>query len=377
MQYRFEIVFMFLYDVGRSIDLESLARRRELTRLPAIEGGRDTPASLALPRPLVIPLAESGASGDYESLRLRAKLYAEGVVTVECRALITLGLDELHTARYRTVESGGRLMTLDALAAARFDELAEEISPFVHRDQYVFERYERERYRVFCLVDDVGEPEAFVRENQRYIATLLLGENPELKLHGSQIESTLKTPFSFNECDYAIFDLDRAFLIDASRDYEDLLLIIEHANFQLLEFRTLDTLLDRWLDDAERGFRDRGNKRVRGPGFFPLGAFGALSQKLRNLQPLQLDALFLLENLENSSKIVGDYYLEQIYEHLCGIFNTRGWKANVERRLEILQNIYTMAKTDTTDRTMVVLELLVALMIAVELVALFLPILGH
>ena len=84
-------------------------------------------------------------------------------------------------------------------------------------------------------------------------------------------------------------------------------------------------------------------------------------------QPVRLDALFILENLENSSRIIGDYYLEQIYGHLCGIFNTQGWKRNVERRLEILQSIYTLTKTDATDRIMVILELLVVVMIGVEI----------
>jgi len=91
------------------------------------------------------------------------------------------------------------------------------------------------------------------------------------------------------------------------------------------------------------------------------------------LQPLRLDALFILENLENSSRIIGDYYLEQIYDHLCGIFNTQGWKRNVEKRLEILQSIYTLTKNDKTDSTMVLLEFLVVIMIGVELIALFLP----
>jgi len=123
------------------------------------------------------------------------------------------------------------------------------------------------------------------------------------------------------------------------------------------------------LDDAEKGLRTRHNNR----GFRGIMRIPSLTQKLGSLQPLRLDALFILENLENSSRIIGDYYLEQLYDHLCGIFNTRGWKQNVERRLEILQSLYTMTKSDRTDSTMVLLEFLVVVMIGVELVALIVP----
>ena len=41
-----------------------------------------------------------------------------------------------------------------------------------------------------------------------------------------------------------------------------------------------------------------------------------------------------LENLDNSSKIIGDYFLGLIYERLCSIFNTESWKVSVGKRLD-------------------------------------------
>jgi hypothetical protein len=37
---------------------------------------------------------------------------------------------------------------------------------------------------------------------------------------------------------------------------------------------------------------------------------------------------------------------------LCNIFNTDGWKWSVERRLDILQSVYDMVKTDSNERLM-------------------------
>jgi len=146
--------------------------------------------------------------------------------------------------------------------------------------------------------------------------------------------------------------MDRALIIDPSRDYEDVLMICELANYQFLELRVLDHLLDRWLDEAEDDIRKFYIKK-RGPR----QPRGSLQRKFANLQVLRLDALFILENIENSSKIIGDYFLGALYEHLCGIFNTNGWTRSIERRLGALQNVYEIVKAEKNERTMLFLEI--------------------
>jgi len=79
--------------------------------------------------------------------------------------------------------------------------------------------------------------------------------------------------------------------------------------------------------------------------------------KLGKLQTLRFDALFTLENLDNSSKIIGDYFLGLIYERLCSIFNTESWKVSVGKRLDALQNVYELLKNDTAERRMLTLEI--------------------
>jgi len=373
---RFEVIFLYLYDIGRSVNTAAIARelQRKTTKAGdkrAIGRRLDTPESLQLPSSLTVELGQhtldpaSPHSGGFSFVNLCARIYDEGVITVECRAELNIQLEELHTIRSRTMEIESVPTTMDMLAERHSRILKQGMAKHIKQDQFYITDQASEDYHVFCLLDRVADPKAFLEEHRDYLASFLLGENPDIRLHHSQVEGTLKTPFSFTDHDVAIFDMDRAFIIDPDQDYDDLLLIIEHANYQLLELRTLDRLLDRLLDDAEHDVRQK-NSHWRG-----------LSQKLGKLQPLRLDTLFILENLENSSRIIGDYYLEQIYGHLCATFNTQGWKRNVERRIEILQSIYTIAKTDANDRTMFLLELLVVLMIGIEIIALFLPALSH
>lgn len=124
------------------------------------------------------------------------------------------------------------------------------------------------------------------------------------------------------------------------------------ANYQYLGLRALDKQLDTWLDIAEddiRRFYD--TKRARRLHI------SSLQKKFAVIQALRLDALFVLENIENASKIIGDYFLGAVFNHLCGVFNTPGWTRSVERRLSALQNVYEIVKIEKNERTMLILEI--------------------
>ncbi|TXT42576.1 MAG: hypothetical protein FD137_2106 [Spirochaetes bacterium] len=212
--------------------------------------------------------------------------------------------------------------------------------------------FDREIYTAFCVLEYPDEsPEAFLARNREVAAGLLAGEAP-LVLHESQIHQTLDKPLSYRKNDIAVFDLDRCLIVDPSRDYEDILIMAEHANYRLIELRALDGLLDTWLDEAEKDIR----KLYLAGGKTKFSQRG-VKLKLGRLQTLRFDALFTLENLDNSSKIIGDYFLGLIYERLCALFNTEGWKISVERRLDALQNVYELLKNDTAERRMLTLEL--------------------
>ncbi|MBL8967340.1 MAG: hypothetical protein JNG85_10035, partial [Spirochaetaceae bacterium] len=270
---------------------------------------------------------------------------------VMVRVKIRVRIRELHTIRGRTINTGGRRLSIAEYAEESFDRLLEAIRPATV-GMPTGGMFDRETYAAYCLIDGEEWPSDLIERERHYLAALLSGEEPGAPLHESQLAATLGKPFSYRKSDLAIFDMDRCLIVDPDRDYEDLLLIIEHANYQLLELRALDKLLDRRLDEAERDMRAMysGDRRKR----HRLGT--SIQEKFANIQSLRFDALFILENLENSSKIIGDYYLGQIYDRLCGIFNTEGWKWSVERRLDTLESIYDMVKTDLNDKKILVLE---------------------
>ena len=143
------------------------------------------------------------------------------------------------------------------------------------------------------------------------------------------------------------------------------MLVIELANYQLLELRVLDRVLEDQLAKAEDDIR-----RI----FFKSKFLRAIvNKRLAKLFRLRYDMIFLWENLENVSKIIGDYYLAELYRYLSDLFKLDQWSKSIRRRFKVLDDIYTTAKSDFNERLLLILELLI---IIIFLFDLFLVILG-
>jgi len=352
--YAVEIVRLALYDIGRAIDLKQAA-----DLLPGVPGmriqrRRDTPTSLTMPDPLCVDL-RSGLKKIYseesiEGFAASARLYDEGVMSIVVRLKVNATLEGLHGIEAKPITY--TIRDIDSYIEERYKAVLEQVLPAVRSPRH---EPESETYLAYCFADVGADPTRFLADNERDLTTLIAGEPWGYPLHGSQIQKTMSNPFSYSGKDLAVFDMDRCIIIDSDRDYEDVLLICELANYQYLELRTLDKLLDRWLDEAEddvNALARKGDGKSQGKKL----KTGALRKKFGKIQTLRLDALFILENLENSAKIIGDYFLGTVYEHICGIFNTSGWTRSVERRLDALQNIYEIVKVEKSERTMLILD---------------------
>ena len=89
---------------------------------------------------------------------------------------------------------------------------------------------------------------------------------------------------------------------------------------------------------------------------------------MSNIQSIRLDALFILENLENVSKIIGDYFLGQIYKHLLGLFNTDHWSKSIRLHIELLDDIYKNVNSNRYENTLLFIEWVVAIFFLIEII---------
>lgn len=357
-----EAIVLKLYDVGRHVDLAAVIGQLAGTRMAA-PVTRDSPETIRLPRPIVIEVDSSVVSDFpyFKAATLKAKVYEDGVIAFIAR-LSFEGLpdDKLHELKGVKYKIDGKDYEMGEWIEHHQHKMLPRIEPFIDKEYYEFISTEPEAYSILCITDDVGDPQQFVQARANYIAAFLQGDNPALRYHPSQIKTTIDNPFSYMENDLAIFDIDRCIIFDPSRDYEDLLLVTELANYQVLLLSTLDKVLDHELDVVEDDLR-RIFSRRRKP-------FKALGRKVGELKKLRVDMIFLLENIENASKIIGDYYLAQIHAHLSNLFKLSDWSTSIRNRLEALEDIYNTARSDINESMVLYLELFLALIFGLEFV---------
>jgi hypothetical protein len=357
-----EVVFIRLVNVGRFIDLKKV-----LTVFPGKPDvlsfeSKDTPV-VYLPKPLALDIHDLDIENNelIKNVKLKVKLYEDGVISFVARLSIEdVPLTSLHTIHEIEFDAPEGRFNVSSWISFHYKLISAEIKPFVDEQGYVIGNPETEEYTAFCITDDVGDPNEFLEHNSSYFAGLLLEERSIENLHQSQITSTLSYPFSFLQNDLVIFDFDRCIIFDPQKDYEDILFISELANYQMLELRVLDRILDNRLDIAEDDIRSTFEKSKN--------PVGRLTRKLGEWLKLRYDMLFILENLENVSKIIGDFYLGNLFEHICSLFELDQWSSSIRHRLDVLGDIYTMARQDANDRVMLVMEFILAIVFIMEFV---------
>lgn len=199
------------------------------------------------------------------------------------------------------------------------------------------------------------------------VARLLLGERDGAPLSERERAAVTSTQFSYKQDDVAIIDWNSAFVFEpsGSTDIPDLL---EICNAQLLEFRYYDELLDEFLASIYDELQKNRNKsRVwRSP----------YKAMIRRVLATLLEMSEFIERVDNSLKIIGDFYLAKVYEGAVRRMRIPVWQASVTRKQHLLTQTYQLLKGEVDTARSLTLEASIVALIVVELVLAFLP-LGH
>jgi hypothetical protein len=153
-----------------------------------------------------------------------------------------------------------------------------------------------------------------------------------------------------------VIDWDAALVIDLDGYAEDVLFVLELANLQLEEFRWMDRVLDRYLDQA---YEDLVRRRW--------WTFGAAAAVLRSLRRLRVDLARLADEVGHTIKFVGDWHLARVYALARERFHLDQWRASVAERLGQLDELYTLTRGELYDRRMLWLEVVIVLFFAADL----------
>ncbi len=346
-----------IFDVGEEIDLEK-ARGLISVDTTRVRLAREGSEYLDLANP---PLSyELGArplqlkSGPCEA-QIGVRLFDHGALSVRMSVVIPPGTSLEALVPFSDDVSDSP--EVEALAHEVMASIRATIAPAID-DAHLWDQ--RESYTVFRVRGIEGNPTAAQLLEAPELPRLLLGEAREQVLSDGERRDVLAHAFSYTPQDLAVIDWNCAFLYEPphfqSNDVADLL---EIANAQLLEFRYYDDVLDKELS------RIYGLvERHRGAASFFRSPYKKL---LRELMLTLISMSGFIERVENTLVIVADVYLGRVYEASVKALRIPQWKAQVERKQNLISKTYELLKGEVDHTRTLTLEATVVALILFEI----------
>ncbi|WP_053238200.1 hypothetical protein [Sandaracinus amylolyticus] len=350
------LLFRFL-DVADELDLDRapmLLESRATVRRVSIR--RESSVALALETlPVELDLGPRTITlGDGTELAVtaRLRLFRFGVVAVVLEVPIAPGtaLEDLVPLAASTWEASA----IDDAARAIARELAEPLVALANEP--LTELPQIERYAVVFVRAITGDPLA----RPEIVARLLLGESDPRPVSQAACEHVLAHRFQYYVDDLAIVHATSALVIEPSDD-RDVVLALELACSQLLEFRVYDAIIDRELD---RVYDELGHATKRGWWIFGR-AHEALSRRAQ-LHMVELSEL--ADRAESAVRVASDTYLARVYLAALERQHALAWRDSVMRKLRLFAQAYDVLKDEAHARRALAVEYVIVLLIAFEIV---------
>jgi hypothetical protein len=190
------------------------------------------------------------------------------------------------------------------------------------------------------------------------LVPLLSGEQRSLS-EGAR-RDLLRHRYSYYTNDLVVLTRDRAFVYEPRGD-SDVIDVIEVANAQLLEMRYYDERLDAELPrmyDLVEATRRR----------WALPGARRFADLARRLYTMVAEVTELTEKVDNALQVTEDVYLARIYAAALKLFRVPTVSAAVDRKLSIIRDTYTALYDEAYATRSEVLEVIITVMIAVEIV---------
>jgi hypothetical protein len=352
-----EIWYLYAFDVANEINtaqIKSILGQKPFAY--EIREHSTIPKDVPLYRPLAIERPPLSDQMDGQPVRTLIRVYEVGVITIAMRVdFCKTALVDLLPCHQPKLTDG---KALDEEARDLCAEVYEQLKPFMNRPT---QPQVPEAYTVFCLteVEGVHDVQQWLAAERRNVAGLLAETDPAC-LSEAQVNEVLRLERSYEKTDLVVIDWDAALVVDLTGYVEDILYVLELANLQLEEFHAMDRTLDRYLNSAYDDLERRS---------FHL--FGLSSKVLRALRRFRVDVTKLADEVTHITKFLGDWYLARVYVSARERFYIDQWRASVERRLAQLDQIYSVAHADTYEQRMLWLEIVIVLLFAIDILALF------
>ncbi|HBK07244.1 MAG TPA: hypothetical protein DDZ81_15560 [Acetobacteraceae bacterium] len=350
-----------LFDVAYAIDLGKAEDTWARTVRTGSSRGRLTttpPKAVAFGVPplaiglgvISLPLTEGSVQAT-----VTARLYDFGVVSIALRVPVTDLAWTAFSQRFNAIDRAVGQEPATALWTELLDRVKQGVGEALERPM---PSTLEEDYLV-GVVTSFNEPmtaEALVARLD--LVPLLSGEQRPLS-EGAR-RDLLRHRYSYYTDDLVVLTWDRAFIYEPRGD-TDTIDVLEVANAQLLEMRYYDELLDAELPRMY-DLVEAARRRMALPG---ARRFADLA---RRLYTMVAEVTELTEKVDNALQVTEDVYLARIYTAALELFRVPTVSAAVDRKLSIIRDTYTALYDEASSARSGLLEVIIVLLIAVELV---------
>jgi hypothetical protein len=349
-----QIVLFYLFDVAETVDLQAVPR---LISAPAVAARLApkpaTPAYIQYENPPLSFDGEAVGIRELDSFRVRVRLYDYGIISLALSRDFAGSWTELVGVGQDFIESPELEQRAEQACRTISDRLRLALKGY-------HTAYLSEDYLVYVIneLEQKMSAEELVMARGEEIATMLRGERQPLS--DQEKTTILRHRISYLVDDLVVPTWNAALVYDTPGGAQAALEILEFANSQLLEFRYYDDLLDNEL--ASIYARLQRPRRLE-------SWFGArYNAAARHVHALFIDINELTDRTENALKFVGDIYAARLFALVGDRLGLNRWKANVQEKLETLDDIYRFAVEQSSMARGQFLELTVVVILVLELV---------
>jgi hypothetical protein len=350
-----KILVYRVFDIGSEIDLEKVEALFEDKKLKErFKLDRKHNMSLIISKsPVSVQLGshEVNIMDLVQSCEVVAKVWHFGTVSLCFQINILEGTTWLELVRIASwLENDTALDEIAKVKAKEFQEDIKYAIPFITNDWSLFEDYV-----TYYIQEFEGLKGPLSKLNEEVdIAALILAE-PNENLSDMMKIKTLENTHQYSRDDLVVVDWNSALVVEPSGSM-DVPLVIEFALNQLLEMRYYDDLLDERLNTLYNNVV--GQKK---------GIFSKQYARFaEEAGQMYLEISEIVENVENSFKAVGDFYLAQIFRASSKRFRFDDWTKSINEKLGNLAEVSKLLHSEVNESRNQTMEMIIVVLIAIE-----------
>src|SRR3984893_14505321 len=347
-----------IFDIAEAIDLEKLRTLLGPQAAPRSPGFVHlTPEYAQAQNPPVEETLEPLTLPSGEKLGATIKYYWFGVASVHFTTPFQCNLESLCGDSYRWMNAPEVEKAAEDLLRTRL----QQFQPALVRPSA---KWLDEDYLVIDIQSAYHEDgrtptaEELIRNYGDSITELVRGEITPLS--SAERDEILRGALSYYPTDLIVVGWAAVLVYDKPDATSAIIDLLEYANTQLLEFRYYDEVLTSLLSNVYSSLEGRESFLSR----------WRLPRRAGRVNRLRLDIMDLAERTEYAVKFISDTYYARVYKVISSKIGVDDYKALVSEKLKTAGELYGFMVSQFNERRMFVLELVVAVLVALDVILL-------